>query len=195
MGAKPVVSTFLSEAWIEKELNTMDQKPPLRKQDYLKLLHEQKIAWETLLEGLSEEQAVAPDLQDGWSIKDVVAHLMAWQQLTNARLRAALRDEAPELPGWTEGLQVDGDEDLEAINARIYAAHHDRNWSSVYQDWRSGFQRLLDTARSVPESLLMEVGRFAWLPDDPLVAVLRGTYEHHVEHYEWVTEWLNEGSV
>ena len=149
-----------------------------------------KARWEALLGGLSEDQLVAPELDMGWSVKDVVAHLMAWQRITNARLRAALRDEAPDFGEWPEGLQPDSEEDLEAINAWIYKTYHDLSWGSVYQYWRSGYQRLLDTAQAVPESILRESGRFAWLPDYPLSAVLDGTLEHHEEHYGWLVEWL-----
>lgn len=160
------------------------------KQVYLKMLQDEKARWEKYLTGLTEAQIGAPKLDDGWSIKDVVAHLMAWQQVTNARLRAALRDEEPDFGNWPEGLDPESEDDLDAINAWIFAAHHERSWGSIYQDWRSGFQRVLDTARSVPNSVLMELGRFAWLPDTPLIAVLQGTYEHHDEHWDWLMEAL-----
>ncbi len=60
------------------------------KQELVKRLREERDRWVALLAQLGEDQIVAPDLPGGWSIKDLVAHLMVWQQLTAARFQAAL---------------------------------------------------------------------------------------------------------
>ena len=45
--------------------------------------------WNELLAGMSTAQAIAPDLPSNWSIKDTVAHLMAWQARSIARVEDA----------------------------------------------------------------------------------------------------------
>ena len=50
------------------------------KQRVLTALREEFKRWEELLASLSEAQITAPEFADDWSIKDVVAHLRAWQQ-------------------------------------------------------------------------------------------------------------------
>jgi hypothetical protein len=74
------------------------------KQHIPTMLREEFQRWEELLASLSEEQITAPQLPADWSIKDVIAHLMAWQQRSIARLEAALLNRAPELPKWPAEL-------------------------------------------------------------------------------------------
>ncbi|MEJ2711093.1 MAG: ClbS/DfsB family four-helix bundle protein [Anaerolineales bacterium] len=154
------------------------------KKKILNLLREEKNRWEDLLAGMSEEQIVAPNLPSHWSVKDVIAHLTAWQQITNARLQAALQNHEPEYPHWPEGLDHESEEDLDQINAWIFDTHHDQDWASVYRAWQDSFQHVLDYTEAIPESDLTEVGKYTWIEGYALSAVELGTYEHHEEHLE-----------
>ncbi len=53
--------------------------------------------WQELLATLSEEQIIAAQLPDHWSVKDVVAHMWAWQQASVARAKAALSRQRAQL--------------------------------------------------------------------------------------------------
>ena len=55
-------------------------------------LREQFEQWEILLAGLSEEQILAPSFDLDWSIKDMIAHLWAWQQISSVRLESGLQN-------------------------------------------------------------------------------------------------------
>jgi hypothetical protein len=162
----------------------MNEKKKNTKHEYLDSLRKEKDRWEDLLAPLDEAQVVAPILPSQWSIKDVIAHLMAWQQITNARLRAALEGREPEYPHWLKGLDPDDEENLDQINAWIYASYQDKDWPSVYRDWRDGYQRVLEAGEAIPEHDLLEVGKYPWIEGYALSAVLLGTYEHHQEHRE-----------
>ena len=65
---------------------------PLMKRHILAALQEQFEQWDTVLARLSDEEADAPLPSSSWTIKDVVAHLWAWQQRTIVRMEAALAD-------------------------------------------------------------------------------------------------------
>jgi hypothetical protein len=147
-------------------------------------LREEYHRWEGLLAGLSEAQISAPLPSSHWSVKDVVAHLRAWQQVTIARLEAALSNEEPTFPEWLGGEHPEAEDNLETYNERIYRAHRDQPWAAVHRAWKDGFMRCLELAESVPEEDLLESGRYPWLPEYPLSAVLLGTYDHHREHLE-----------
>ena len=132
----------------------------------------------------------------GWSVKDVVAHLRAWQQVSIARLEAALLNEAPEYPIWLAGLDPDSDENLEKFNEWIYQAYRERPWSNVHQVWRDGFLHFLELAQAIPEKDLLEIGKYAWLSEYPLFAVLQGSYNHHhVEHLEPLLDLLHQRGI
>jgi len=68
------------------------------------MLKEEFNRWEELLAGMSEEQISASHLPSNLSIKDVIAHLRAWQQRSVARLEAALLNREPEFPNWPAEL-------------------------------------------------------------------------------------------
>jgi hypothetical protein len=154
------------------------------KQTMLAALREEFDRWEALLASLSEEQITAALLPENWSIKDVVAHLRAWQQRSIARLSAALQNNAPEYPAWPEQLDPEEEGEPHDLNAWLYAQDRDRPWAQVYQNWSQGFRRFLELAQALPEADLLEADTYPWLEGYALIAVLQGSYEHHQEHAE-----------
>jgi hypothetical protein len=141
--------------------------------------------WEALLADAGEADADAPRRSDGWSIKDVIAHLMAWQQISIARLRAAELEAEPEYPSWLEGADpFYAEEHTDPFNARIRQTYHDRPWPTVYRAWKEGFSQFVELAQAVPEDRLFDAGRYPWLEGYALSAVLEGSFEHHREHLE-----------
>ena len=154
------------------------------KDELLALLREEFARWEKLLSSLTPDQVVPRDLPDDLSVKDVVAHLWAWQGLSVARLEAALDNRDPDYHLGPDGLDPDNEDNLERINAWIHQANLDRPWMDVYGNWRRRFLWFLELAQNLPEQTLMQPARYPWLKDAPLSAVLRGSYEHHQEeHY------------
>src|SRR5215216_6197413 len=152
------------------------------KQGILIALREEFNRWEELLASLSEEQITARQLPDNWSIKDVIAHLRAWQQRSIARLEAALLNREPEFPKWPAQLDPEVEGQPHELNAWLYEAYRDQPWSSVHRDWREGFQRFLELGEAIPEKDLLDVDRYPWLEGYPLSFILQASYEHHHEH-------------
>ena len=140
--------------------------------------------WEKLLAELSEEQIAAPNRIADMSIKDIVAHLTTWQQINVARFEAARNNKEPEYPKWPPEFDLESDDDLDKINAWIYETCRKKTWSEVHQEWKERFLRFLELAEAIPEKDLLEVGRYPWLKEYPLSAVLLGSHEHHEEHLE-----------
>jgi len=154
------------------------------KTQIITMLREEFNHWEELLHNISEEQITAPDFIAEMSIKDVVAHLTVWQQINVARLEAARYHREPEYPEWHPEFDPETKEELAKINAWIYESRHEQPWSDVHQEWAERFLRFLELAESTPEEDLLEVGKYPWLKEYPLSAVLLGSYEHHEEHLE-----------
>jgi len=163
------------------------------KQQILTTLSEEFSRWEELLASLSEAQITAPQLPAHLSLKDVIAHLLAWQQRSIARLEAAGLNRKPEFPQWPEGLDPETDDDPVQINAWIYETYREQPWSNVHQAWSEGFLRFLQLGEAIPENDLLDAGRYPWMEGQPLATVLLGSYEHHhVDHLEPVLTWLRQ---
>jgi hypothetical protein len=98
------------------------------KQELLASLRAVFNSWEKLLAGESEEEITVQRFAAYWSTKDVIAHLRAWQQISIARLEAAILDTEPEFPTWLAGADPFFAEDhTDEFNARIYEIYHDQS--------------------------------------------------------------------
>jgi hypothetical protein len=154
------------------------------KDHILTALKEQFGRWEELLASMSDEQITAPRFDHNWSIKDVVAHLWGWQQISIARMQAAALNRELEYPRWVAELGEDWEENVNQTNAWIYKTYHERSWRTVQQNWREGFLRFLELAEGIPERDLLDGGRYPWLEGYSLANILLASYDHHQEHLE-----------
>jgi hypothetical protein len=137
--------------------------------------------WDDLLAGMGEPEVAARSQPGPWSVSDMIAHLKAWQQVSIARLEAALRDAEPEFPAWLGGADpFYAEEHVDDFNARIGEIHRGQSWPNLVREWREGFLRLLELA----EAMLFDRERYPWLAGYGLSAVLEGTCDHHREHLE-----------
>lgn len=154
------------------------------KEHILTALREQFEHWEELLTKLSEEEITAPQFDFGWSIKDVMAHLGAWQQISIARMEAGVHNSEPEYPGWIRSIGESWEEDANRVNALTFERNHKKSWSEVYQDWRNGFLQLLELGNEISERDLLDGERYPWLNGYSLALILVASYDHHQEHFE-----------
>jgi hypothetical protein len=162
------------------------------KDHILTALREQFDLWEELLSKLSEEQVTAPKFDLDWSIKDVMAHLWGWQQISIARMEGGALDREPEFPKWVLDLQGAWEEDANQTNARIYDINHEKPWTEIHQNWKNGFQKFLELGDKILEKNLLDGDRYPWLKGYSLAFILIASYDHHQEHYEKLSDWLQK---
>ena len=162
------------------------------KEHILAAMKEQFDHWEELLGGLREEQISIPLSPSDWSIQDNIVHLWAWQLRSTARLEASLLNREPEFPRWPTTQNPDTASNVDQINAWIYETYHEQPWTSVHQNWRKGFQQLLESAEKISEKDLLDGDRYPWMEGYSLALVLIASYDHHQEHYEKLLAWMQE---
>ena len=154
------------------------------KDHVLMALKEKFTEWQDLLDTLSEEQILQIPEPGEWSIKDILAHLWAWQQLTQARLKAALQGGEPVFSLWPAELNESAANSPDEINAWIHSFYVSTPWPIIRKDWQGCFQGVLDLAGKLPEREMLDSENYPWLGGYPLINVLIATYDHHQEHYE-----------
>ncbi len=165
------------------------------KEHILTALMEQFNLWEEFIASMSEAQILTPLLPSEWSTKDVMAHLMAWQKRSIARMKAAQTDKEPEFPRWVPDLEPDQLGDPFETNDWIYKTYREVPWPKIYADWKEGFVHFLELADAIPERDLTDESRFTWMEERPLALVLIGSYDHHLEHYDKLTDWMREHEI
>ena len=162
------------------------------KEHILAALREQFESWEDLLVSLSEEQINTPYFDFDWSVKDVIAHLWAWQQISIARVQAGVLDKEPQYPEWIVSIGEDWEESADRVNALTFENNHGKPWSDIYQSWRAGFLGFLEVGNEISERNLLDGDRYPWLKGYSLAFILVASYDHHQEHLEKLTDWLQE---
>jgi hypothetical protein len=131
-----------------------------------------------LIAPLSESQMIAPMLDAGWSVKDVLAHISAWEDRCAEWLEAVARGETPERP---EVKDVDG------TNGRDYAAARARSLEDVAAASRGTNAAMLRSVEALSEADLADEKRFGW----PTWKMARSNSdEHYREHIEQIEAWL-----
>ncbi|HCE17905.1 MAG TPA: hypothetical protein DEQ80_08610 [Anaerolinea thermolimosa] len=135
-----------------------------------------------LLEGLSEEEFLAPALSNGWSVKDLLAHFESWEVWAKA-LYLTLAD----------GKTPEKIENVDETNARIFAENHDRPLREVLLAEEEAFRALRTLAETAPEVDLFDPLRFAWCGGQPFANYIAwNSYDHYVEHIPDLITWRNE---
>jgi hypothetical protein len=142
-------------------------------------------ALEAVLNPLDETQMTRAGVDGGWSIKDVLTHLTAWQRAMVDRLQAAARNEKPAL---TTDLT---DEEIDRLNEQFYQEGKARPLVEVLTDFRITYLQIVEVVQALSWEDLADAHRFAWLNGTPLWRYVAGdTYEHYQEHIESIQEFL-----
>ena len=158
---------------------------PITKAELIERMQSGYAAFEALLAPLSAEQLSMPGVNGEWAIKDILAHLTAWQTRVSMRLEAIARHEEPQLD------PVNTDEEMDAFNAEIFRANRMRPSDEIQAGFRAGAEKLQANVAEVNESDLFEPGRSAWQDGAPLWENIAGnTFEHYEEHAPMIEAWL-----
>jgi hypothetical protein len=162
------------------------------KEHILTALGEHFDSWEELLASLNEEQLTTPHFDLDWSIKDVMAHLWAWQQISIARMKGGLQSHEPELPTWIVEAIENWEEDSDRVNALTFEAQQHKPWPEIYQNWKNGFLQFIQLGEKISERDLLDGDKYPWLNGYPLAFILIASYDHHQEHLEKLRNWLRQ---
>ena len=138
---------------------------------------------EATLARVSEEQLTAPGAIGDWSVKDLLAHLIFWEQTPVRALRAEARGERGELPS---------DESVDQLNARAVAERRERPPAEVLAEFERSYHELLEVIAPLSDAELNDPSRYAWTEGKPLWRIIAGeSYLHYREHDEEIRAWLD----
>ena len=166
----------------------MDEQ--ISKKEMLALIHSEWKALWAALKQLSPEQMAQPGVESNWSVKDILAHIMAWEKRMVQWLEESLRGEVPERPA--PGMSWD---DLDRLNEQIYRENRDRALDEVLADFRQSHEESLRVVEAIAEEDLIEPERFEWREGDPIWHMVAGnTWWHYKEHRETISNWLAGGA-
>jgi hypothetical protein len=109
------------------------------KKEILNNLNSEYSRWLVFLGGLTENEISQNLPGENLTIKDKLAHLLAWQELSIARLDAAIHQHVPVNPTWLVSEDPDTG-DVDQDNERIYQEYQGVSWQDIFLKWSSGFE-------------------------------------------------------
>lgn len=161
---------------------------PVTKDRLLAWMQEERRALEETIGELDEAQMVRPGLEGGWTVKDVLAHIVAWEQLMCRWLQEAIAGQVPDRPGDSD--------DIDRRNEAIYEANRERPLAEVLEDFARSYQRSLEVVRGLPEEPLFDADYYAWREGNPLWYMVGGnTFWHYKEHNKAIREWMAASGI
>lgn len=116
-----------------------------------------------------------------WSVKDVLAHLAAWESELVTALNQAQNGRRPAL--------VDI-EDLYAWNDEQYHENARRSLEAISADFAGVHRVLLSVVRDIDTRMLTDNRRFEWMEGEPLWYLIEeNAILHEREHAEDILQW------
>lgn len=110
-------------------------------------------------------------LQNGWSVKDVLAHIAAWDRRCANLLDESHHSDAP----------FEAEPDVDAMNHDFYEERKEWGWEEVENDFRDAHSALHEAIRRLPARRL----------NDSFIreSIAEETWEHYAEHLPELQQW------
>jgi hypothetical protein len=157
------------------------------KEALLEAIHTARSQLEKKFSKLSPKQMTWPGSMDDWSVKDILAHLVDWEQRFIGWYQAGLQGEIPETPApgmtWRE---------LPKLNKLIYERYRDRPLEDVLQDFHDSYNKVLKLVEDMSDEEIFTKGFYAWTGNSSLETwIAANTYKH----YNWARRQIRTTKI
>ncbi len=126
---------------------------------------------------LSPKQMVWPGSMDDWSVKDILAHLVDWEQRFIGWYKAGQRGETPETPApgfsWRE---------LPKLNQVGFEQHKNETLENVLERFEKSYLEILELVKGMKEQEIFETRYYEWTGNSSLLTWIAANTS---SHYNW----------
>lgn len=158
------------------------------KAELLRRMDEGYKQFKQLLSTWTDEQLTKPG-PEGWSVKDHVAHLAAWEAGIAALLRKDNRWEAMGLPKDITSRDLDENQ----LNALIHEHDHKHSLTEVRAAFEDSHRQMASAINSLTDADLVKTYSY-FQPDEPgdddgrpiWPRIVGNSYGHYEEHTPWI---------
>jgi len=133
------------------------------------------------LDGLTSDQMMRPGVVGFWSVKDILAHLVAWESEVVTALNQAQNKKQPSILGI---------EDIDEWNEDQYHTNARRLLNAVMEDFEGVHRMLVSMIQDYNERDLTDNRRYPWMEGEPLTYLIEENATlHEREHAENIRAW------
>jgi len=150
---------------------------PTTKTELLRAIRAERKKLEAALIGVSDADMVRSPRLGAWSIKDILAHVSAWDDTFVGWYEAGLKGGKVDKPNFSQAGV------LSEVNRGIYETNKNRSLEDVLSGFKSSYERILKVVTSIPEEDIFARGKFAWTGTGKLVTyITSNTTLHYPGH-------------
>jgi hypothetical protein len=140
---------------------------------------------EMLLASIPPDVYTTKKVLGGWTTKDVVSHLIAWEQMVILWVISGMEGKIIPIPG--EGFKWS---ELPALNERIYLEHKDDALDDVQAKFIDSYHQTMELLNSISEKDLFTPGLYKWQNKNMLSAYFKSCTS---SHYLWARKEISKG--
>jgi hypothetical protein len=144
------------------------------KDQLLRDIHAERRRLEKNLSVLRAEDMIQPGVTGIWSVKDILAHLVAWQKLFLDWYHTGVQGRAPATT--PVGMCRTS---MDALNQRIYEENRWRSLDDVLAEFRTSYLEIVTVIEAIPEEDMFVHGRFNWTGKLMLADYIAGNTCNH----------------
>ena len=149
----------------------------ITKNQIIEAAQKERAALEELITSLTPEQITQSNNAGDWSAKDILGHLVEWEQMVIKWYEAGVKGKIPATPSeeynWGQ---------LPQLNHAIYLKHRDRSLDDIQKDFKASYKKIIKTIQKIPEKELFTRGHFTWTRNNALAAYFVSATS---SHYRW----------
>ncbi len=149
----------------------------MKKGDLLARIRQDRAAFAALWHGLTDAQMTArPAIQPTWSVKDLIAHITYWESYMIERLSHVLAGGADR--------RLRSDEEVDTINANVYAAHKDDALADVRAAFDASLARVEALIAPLTDAQINDASLYTGMEIPPLYVIIGNTFGHYADHID-----------
>ncbi|NDJ87311.1 MAG: DinB family protein [Chloroflexi bacterium] len=156
------------------------------KQELISAFEQARAELVEAISGLSEDEMLQPGAVGYWSVKDVLAHLTAWE---SELITALVRIEQGK-KGVPNIVTID---DIDEWNDQQYRGNSRRDLQVILEDFHGVAKHLVAAIEAQPDQVLDDNRRFPWMEGEPLAyLVYENAIWHEQEHADEIVAWRRD---
>jgi hypothetical protein len=135
------------------------------------------------INGMTPDELIFPGSMGNWSVKDILQHLVDWEQRWIRWYQAGKRGENVITPEQGYNWRQMG-----ILNEKYRLMHKDRPLNQVMADFSASYQQIVKVIEKIPEEEMLTIGVYTWTRELPLIAWIAG---NTCEHYQWAIQMIH----
>ena len=158
-----------------------NESEKITKPELLISIQEEHNLLELTLARLTHSQMLIDGVEGQWSVKDILAHISAWEKRMISWTGSLLQGKEPEVPlPW----------DVDRMNAETYLSVKDEPLATVLEEYRQSYWESLSQVENLTEEQLQTNHSDTWPMGLLWTGISANMNWHYKEHREHIQSWL-----